>query len=56
MKTWTELTWEEIHNLPIEEFDKLAKQQSTVFPDLLKITDEKEIIKSFYRSYKRKQM
>jgi len=56
MKAWTELTWEEIHNLPIKEFDKLANQQSALFPDLLKIMDEEGIILTFYDHYKRKKI
>lgn len=47
------LTKEEIENLPIEEFDGLAKEQSAIFPDLLKITSEEEIVATFYRAYNR---
>lgn len=54
-KKWTSLTWEEIHNLPIDEFDKLAREQSTIFPDMLLIIDEEEIIDTFYRQYKRER-
>jgi hypothetical protein len=53
---WTSLTWEDIHNLPIDKFNILAKMQSTLFPDLLKIIDEEEIIDTFYREYKRERL
>jgi hypothetical protein len=49
------LTKEEIEHLSIKEFDELAKEQSAIFPDLLKITDEEEIINTFYRAYNRKR-
>jgi hypothetical protein len=48
--------WEEIHNLPIEKFDELARQQTLIYPDLLKIIDEEEVINSFYDHYKRKRV
>lgn len=56
MEKWTDLTWEEINALPFDEFDKMAKNQCVVFPDLLKITDEEDIIETFYRQYQRKRV
>jgi hypothetical protein len=44
----------QIKNLPIDKFDKLAKSQSRLYPDLLKITTEKGIIDDFYEYYGRK--
>lgn len=54
MTKWTNLTKEEIKNLPIEEFHALALKQKEIFPDLLKICDENTILETFYRAYERK--
>ncbi len=54
-KKWTDLSWDEIHNLPIDEFDKLAKIQSFIFPNILLFQTEEETIDMFYRAYKRKK-
>ena len=47
---------EEIKNLLIDEFDKLAKEQSKKFPDLLFFREEEEIIDDFYEYYHRKRI
>ena len=43
-----------IKELPDKDFKALAEMQTTFFPDLLKIVDEEEAQKTFYRSYGRK--
>lgn len=45
---------EKIMNLPADEFHDLAKDQIEMFPDLLKLLTEEEIICEFYSYYKRK--
>jgi hypothetical protein len=44
-----------IKNLPIDDFDKLAHEQSRLFPDLLLFRSESEIIDDFYNYYGRKK-
>jgi hypothetical protein len=52
---WIELSWDEIHNLPINEFHELAKKQSFMFPDMLLFQTEEETLNMFYSAYKRKK-
>ncbi len=50
------LTWQEISKLPIDEFDKIARNQSTLFPDMLLFQSEEETIDMYYEAHKRKRM
>ena len=43
-------------NMTIEEFDKLAKNQSKLYPDLLLFREEEDIIDDFYKYYGRKRL
>ncbi len=59
MKNWTvkeyqDLGMEKIIDLSDEDFKSLALKQKEFFPDMLKICDEEEILRIFYRQYKRK--
>lgn len=53
-KKYQSMTKKEIQELSDDEFGELAKLQSSFFPDMLKITDEKAIQKIFYLQYERK--
>jgi hypothetical protein len=59
MKNWTikeyqSLGMDGIQKLSDEDFHALAINQKDFFPDMLKICDEEEILRIFYRQYKRK--
>ncbi len=59
MRNWTlkeyqDLGMQGIKNLSKEDFHSLALKQKEFFPDMLKICDEIEILRIFYRQYERK--
>ena len=42
-------------DMSIEEFDKLAKDQSKLYPDMLYFMTEDKIVEMFYDIYSRKK-
>jgi hypothetical protein len=46
---------QKIRDLPYDEFDKLAKDQTKKYPDLLEMFNKEEIIDMFYEFYGRER-
>ena len=53
IKYYQSLLREQVEQLPIEEFHKLALSQSKFWPDMLNFNTEEEIVEMFYKAYNR---